>query len=91
MGRFYKCIFEAFANFFISGDILASFGKNTLETSPGKFFFKFQASHFTIDFSALVNVFKFEPLYLTFAIILFLKPYISRKSIIFVTNYCLVV
>jgi hypothetical protein len=39
-----------------------------------------------MEFKALVNIFRFEPSSFTYGIILFLKPYASKRAIRFIAN-----
>jgi hypothetical protein len=58
---------------------------------PWKLSSKLKASHWTTNLKTLVIVFKLEPSYLTYAIILFFKLYASKRSVNFFANACLVV
>jgi hypothetical protein len=52
---------------------------------------KLKASHLTTILKTLVIVFKLERSYLTYVIILFFKPYSSKRLVNFFANACLIV
>ncbi len=60
-----------------------------IKTGSLKVFSKPKVSHLIIDFKASVNVFKFEPLSFTYAMILLPKPYAIQNSIKFLANVVL--